>query len=38
MARFTLEQKLDAVEDYLQGRGSYKSIAKMLGTGHMAIQ
>ena len=32
MTRFTLEQKLSAVDDYLQGRGSYKSIARMLGT------
>jgi transposase len=37
MAKFTLEQKLDAVKEYLQGNRSYRDIAKTLSTNHKAI-
>ncbi|GGH73836.1 transposase-like protein [Pullulanibacillus pueri] len=32
MAKFTLEQKLSAVNDYLQGKSSCISIGEALGT------
>jgi transposase len=37
MIKYTLEQKLSAVDDYLQGKGSSRSIAKTLGTDHKTI-
>lgn len=38
MAKFSFDQKIAAVEAYLHGKGSYRSIGKALGTDHKAIQ
>jgi transposase len=38
MAKFSLDQKIVAAEEYLHGKGSYRSIGKALGTDHKAIQ
>lgn len=38
MAKFSFDQKIEAVEAYRQGKGSYRSIRKALGTDHKAIQ
>jgi len=37
MAKIALEQKLDAVKEYLQGRSSYREIAKTLSIDFKAI-
>lgn len=38
MSKFTFKEKLEAIMRYLSGKESYKSIAKSLGTDHMAIR
>jgi transposase len=38
MTKFTLEQKLAAVQEYLQGESSQRSIAKKIGANHKSLQ
>ncbi|WP_438824328.1 helix-turn-helix domain-containing protein [Bacillus sp. JJ1533] len=38
MAKFTLEEKLNAVQRYLNGEGGYKYVAKTMNTAYSTIQ
>ncbi|WP_144561756.1 helix-turn-helix domain-containing protein, partial [Bacillus mycoides] len=37
MAKFSLEVKLEAIQDYLEGKESYRSIGNRIGTHHKSI-
>jgi transposase len=37
MVKYTLELKLEAVNEYIQGKGSYRSIGKKLGINHRFV-
>ncbi len=37
MAKFSLEVKLEAIQDYLEGEESYRAIGNRIGTHHKSI-